>query len=136
MVNVNVALGPTGTTKLNVTDLSAVLEDVHDAHGNWYGIGLRLGLEQTVLQGIKKEYSNTKEMLCEMLGEWLKQVTPVPTWVALIEALRSKTVNEPSLAKQLEKCHILPHSRHGKCNNTSNRKNISRNVHQCRDGKL
>ena len=108
------ALGPTGTSKLNVTDLSAVLEDVHDAHGNWYGIGLRLGLEQTVLQGIKKEYSNTKEMLCEMLGEWLKQVTPVPTWAALIGALQSKTVNEPSLAEHLiEKHHIiLPH---GKC---------------------
>ena len=96
-----------------MTDLSAVLEDVHDAHGNWYGIGLRLGLEQTVLQGVEKEYSNTKEMLREMLGKWLKQVTPVPTWVALIDALRSKTVNEPSLAEQLEKRHIspLPHGK-------------------------
>ena len=111
MVNVNVALGPAGTSKLNVTDLSAVLEEVHDAHGNWYGIGLRLGLEQTVLQGVEKEYSRTEEMLREMLGYWLKQVTPMPSWVALIEALRSKTVKEPSLAKQLEKRHISPHSK-------------------------
>ena len=108
-----VTLVPAGTSKLDVSDLSAVLEDIHDAHDKWYGIGLRLGLTQTVLKGLEQEYQKTEEMLREMLGHWLKQVTPAPTWDALFQALRSKTVNEPSLAEQLlEKHHILPH---GKC---------------------
>ena len=112
----NVTLGPAGTSKLDVSDLSAVLEDVHDAHGKWYGIGLRLGLAQTVLKGIEQEYSKTEEMLREMLGHWLKQVTPAPTWSALFQALKSKTVNEPSLAEQLlVNHHISPLPHDGRC---------------------
>ena len=105
---------PTGTSKLNADDLGNVLEAVHDAHSQWYGIGLQLRLASAVLEGIEQQYSRTEDMLREMLKQWLKQVDPVPSWVALIEALRSKTVNEPSLAEQLEKHHISPLP-HGKC---------------------
>ena len=110
-----IALGPAGTSKLDENDLKAVLEAVHDAHGKWHGIGLQLGLAPPVLRGIEQQYANTADMLREMLGKWLKQVDPVPTWVALIGALKSKTVNEPGLAEQLiEKHHIIPLP-HGKC---------------------
>lgn len=99
------------TSKLNGDDLCDVLEAVHDAHSQWHGIGLQLRLPPPTLEGIEKEYSNSKDMLREMLKHWLKQVTPMPSWVTLIEALRSKTVNEQGLAEELEKKHILPPSR-------------------------
>ena len=81
------------------------MEDVHDGHSKWYGIGLQLGLKPSVLDGMQG--SDTTEMLREMLKRWLKNVDPIPTWVALIKALRSKTVDEPTLAEQLEEKHQI-----------------------------
>ena len=58
----NATNSPASTSKLNETDLSVVLEEVHDAHSQWYGIGLQLG----VLEGIKKQYSKTEDNICYM----------------------------------------------------------------------
>ena len=66
-----------------------------------------LDLYQNVLEGIKDQCSTSTESLREMLRHWLKLVSPMPTWVALIEALRSKTVNEPKVADQLEEKHQI-----------------------------
>ena len=79
----------------------------------WY-IGLQLGLASTVLEGIEHQYARTEDMLRAMLKEWLKQVDPVPTWVALIRALKSKTVKEPSLAEKLVGEHHISPLPHGK----------------------
>ena len=106
-----IAPGPAGTAKLHGDDLGIVVEAVYGARYKWYGIGLQLGLVPSVLEGIEQQYSGTEDRLRVLLTHWLKQVDPVPSWVTLIEALRSKTVSELRLAKQLEKYYILPHSK-------------------------
>ena len=103
-----ISMFPADTSKLNVNDLHVVLEEVHDAHSQWQGIGLQLRLASPVLEGIEQQYSKTEDRLREILKQWLKQATPVPCWDALVEALKTKTVNEPKLAKQLSLSH-------GKC---------------------
>ena len=82
-----------------------VLEEVHDAHSQWHGIGLQLRLASPVLESIEQRYSKTEDMLREMLKHWLKQATPMPCWESIVEALKTKTVNQPRLAKQLSHSH-------------------------------
>ncbi len=40
-----------------------------------------------------------------MLGEWL-QSSPNPTWSELVEALRSRRINRPEIAAEIEDKYI------------------------------
>ena len=42
-----------------------------------------------------------------MLTLWLKQVDPLPTWSALITALKQPTIGLQQLAEQIENMHII-----------------------------
>jgi hypothetical protein len=42
----------------------------------------------------------------EMLTRWLKQVDPPPTWTALVAALQDPTIEEGSLAEQVESKYV------------------------------
>ena len=102
---------------LGLDDLADVLEEVLGSSTKWYEIGLRLKLSIEKLDGITSQFSDPRRCLCEMLKEWLKGVGGSrPTWGALVEALRSQTVEEPKLADQLEAKHCQPERKsQGKC---------------------
>lgn len=91
---------------LFVDDLGDVLEETLCSSTKWYKIGLRLRVPVPKLDGIRSQFSDQEECLCEMLKEWLKGAAGTkPTWEVLIEALKSQTVREPRLAHQLEAKH-------------------------------
>ena len=94
---------------LGERDLGNVVEEVFDAHAKWYDLGLQLGVQGGTLDGIRNQFQNPKDALREMLMVWLKMVDPKPTWTALIDALRSRTVGKYQLAQALEHkyCPIL-----------------------------
>ena len=85
------------------------MEEVFDAHAKWYNLGLQLGVRGGTLDGIRNQYQDPKDALREMLKVWLKMVDPKPTWAALVDALRKKTVERFQLATELEHkyCPIL-----------------------------
>ena len=78
-----------------------VMEELADVRAKWYNIGLGLGLSVGTLDGIKADHSNTSDCLREALKTWLKNLPP-PTWSKVLEALRTQTVAEASLAAHLE----------------------------------
>ena len=72
------------------------LSDVNE----WLKLGLALGLRQPTLESIT---SNHK---IEMLTMWLNQVDGCrPSWSALVEALRSPTVQKPTVADAIVRSH-------------------------------
>ena len=90
-------------------DLGEVLEEILASTTKWYKIGLRLKVTVDKLDGIRSQFSDPGDHLCEMLKEWLKGAAGSrPTWAALVEALRSQMVGEPKLADQLEAKHCQP----------------------------
>ena len=54
-------------------------------------------------------YSDSLDLMREMLKHWLKTSTdPPPTWEAVITALRSPLVNEKTVAAELEFKYCAP----------------------------
>ena len=67
-------------------------------------IGIELDLKKPDLDAIETNFGSNDLTKCftEMLTLWLKQVDPLPTQRALVEALRSPIVNLGQLAESIE----------------------------------
>ena len=92
-----------------VPSLGALLSELHSVCANWYSIGLQLDIPHTTLDCFAHDNSNPKDSMREMLKYWLKKtVDPPPTWEAVVTALRSRTVDEQSVAEQLESKYCAP----------------------------
>ena len=54
-------------------------------------------------------HSDPSDLMREMLKHWLqKAINPPPTWGTVITALRSRSVNEQSVAELLESKYCIP----------------------------
>ena len=74
----------------------------------WFELGLALGLKQPTLAEIRSNHENhEKDCKIEMLTKWLTEVDQCqPSWNALVEALRSPTVQCNATANTIEKNYL------------------------------
>ena len=83
-------------------ELQELVEELHDVKTKWKTIGTQLKVPRPTLQTIEVRYKdNPEEAFTEMMDEWLKQADE-PSWPAIAKALRSRSVSEPRLAKNVE----------------------------------
>ncbi len=87
--------------RLVPNDLVTVLTELREVRADWYDIGLALNLTPGDLDAIKGPYKDSKECLRETIKEWLN-TSPDPSWVVLVQALRSPIVGRESSARRLE----------------------------------
>ena len=104
-----VAAVPPGEELLKRGDVGSILEELLPAQNKSYELGLKLKLEQHVIDGIFNTYPQPQMRLLHILTEFLNSENPRPTWKAIIEAVKSPLVNIQPLARDLEAAH-LPHS--------------------------
>jgi hypothetical protein len=91
-----------GTDLLTTTDLSIIQNATWDARSKWCNIGLGLGIPVATLEAIcSSNQGDCERCYTKMLTEWLRRASPKPTWTALAEALRSRSVSMEHLAEQL-----------------------------------
>ena len=65
----------------------------------WKTIGTLLQVKNSSLNNIKKDNQNeSEECLQEMLGQWLRQVDPQPSWQALVDVVKEV---DPNLADKI-----------------------------------
>jgi len=89
--------------------LKTLLHALYPVRTSWYNIGLELNIPNTTLNMFSQNYSDQLDLMREMLKEWLKITDdPLPTWEAVVTALRSSAVNEKSIAAQLESKYCVP----------------------------
>ena len=94
--------------------LKALLNELHPVRDSWFKIGLQLDIPYTELICFRKAHSDLADQMCEMLMHWLNTaVDPPPSWEAVVTALRSPSVNEMTVAAQLESkyCLLMQHVR-------------------------
>lgn len=87
---------------LSTKDLKTAIELLYSIRVKWYDIGLQLEVDVGTLESIKSCYADPSECLREMLKEWLKSISPPPTWTLLASALRASPVNEELIAQKAE----------------------------------
>ena len=86
--------------RLTKDDLKIVRNELLKAASKWYDLGLELGLSVDYLDTINKD--NPQDCLREMLTYWLSCLDLEPSWKQVITALRSRAVNYPALAEEIE----------------------------------
>ena len=88
-------------SKLELNDLKFVRQELYSVKEKWLDIGMELGASPTELRKIaethKQDYSICLNL---MLMQWLESGDA--SWKILCEALKSSTVNEPSLSTELQ----------------------------------
>ena len=87
------------TVALNENSLKHLVNDLYIVRKKWKWIGLGLGVKSSELDAM---CGSLLECLYSMLSEWVKGVDPGPSWEELVAVLRSPTVDETGLAKELE----------------------------------
>ena len=89
--------------------LNTVRNEIHDARTMWYDIGLELKVPESTLKSIESRYEDDKICLREVIAAWLRAGDNA-TWESLVDALRTRVVDEPRLAAELEAkyCSEIP----------------------------
>ena len=80
-----------------------VLDELMDKS---YELGVKLMVPASKVESIHKTYKKPRSRLLQVLVEFLNQETPPPTWTAIVDALRSRTVNLFELAGRVEAAHF------------------------------
>ena len=87
--------------QLCIDDLQDVFSRIIKAKKNWFELGLDLGIQADILEGIESYKNSDKAHLREMLTHWLRS-SPSRTWKDICDALRSDTVRQDVLADAIE----------------------------------
>ena len=89
--------------RLSVDDLGEVQRKLFAVRNEWYNLGLELGQRAATLDSIDAKYnSDPSQCFRQVLKEWLKGVNPPPTWQAMVNALKSPTVEQSHLAEKIQ----------------------------------
>ena len=86
---------------LELNDLRRVQDSVWEARVQWYNLGLGLDITADTLDSIElANAQNPDRCFRAMLTKWLREHEK-PTWNALAEALRSRSVGLAHLAEEI-----------------------------------
>lgn len=81
------------TSQLSTHVLSTAINHLWPARSKWYLIGICLHIEVGTLEAIKRDYRDiSDDCLVALLTTWLRGTSPMPTWKALVDVLRSPPV--------------------------------------------
>ena len=89
---------------LTPDDARMILEELFEARNQSFVLGLALKLPFHKVKAIHWQYQNPRHCLLRVIIAFLKQMEP--TWRDIVEALRSRAVNLPDLARRVEAAHI------------------------------
>ncbi len=90
------------TSELTVEDLGKVYEELYEGRVQWENIGLKLGLNITMLDSIEIDRRKTEPCCLDMLKEWLTNGTN-RSWSALAGAMESPIIHLSNIAAALRK---------------------------------
>ncbi len=86
---------------LTLDDLNSVYKKLIKAAGNWFNLGLDLGLGFDTLNNISDKHRDNQIRLCEVLAVRLK--TGPLTYSEICQSLRAPTVERNDVAEAIEK---------------------------------
>ena len=93
---------PYDITLFSELNLRSVTNELVSVKGKWYHIGVQLGVDDTELEKIEKEYQEIDRRFSEVIKFWLRGNTSAAvSWKSLVEVLETPFVNEKGLAKTL-----------------------------------
>ena len=99
----------------SVPRLKDVVEELHEVKVKWRAIGIQLEVPSATLKMIAHTHkTDSEQAFADMIEEWLSQVDPEPSWSAIVDALRSRSVGEGHLASLIERKRCPHQAQHPK----------------------
>ncbi len=86
---------------LTLDELNSVYKNLIKAAGNWFNLGLDLGIGFDILNNISDKHRDNENCLREMLAVRLK--TSTLTYSEICQSLRAPTVGRNDVAEAIEK---------------------------------
>lgn len=83
-------------------DLKELVNDFKPVAVKWYAFGLQVGISMVELDIIKGRPSLVQDCFDAVIKEWLENGRSPPTKTTLLEALKSKSVNQARMASQID----------------------------------
>ena len=76
--------------------------------GQWYMLGLHLGLSNSVVDTIESDYHTIPERKKRMVQRWMSAPQLCPSWCFLVKALRKVGLNVAAerISKEHSKCFV------------------------------
>ena len=76
--------------------------------GQWYILGLHLGLSDSVVDTIERDYHTTPEKKKRMIQRWMSAPQLCPSWCSLVKALGEVGLNTAAerISKEHSKCFV------------------------------
>jgi hypothetical protein len=91
---------------LSPDDAGRILEELLEAQNQAHLLGLMMNVKPRDVEAIQATYQQPKDRLLHVIIAFLQQAEPMPTWRAIIEALKSPVVGLTALAMRLEAAHF------------------------------
>ena len=90
-------------------DAETVCKELLPVQNKSYELGLELKLPPSDVASIMHSaYLKQQERLIRIATEFTEHKEPRPTWRAIVDALRSSSVNNPQLAEEIERKYCVP----------------------------
>ena len=86
----------------DIPELRDLLDALQEKAAKWSSIGIQLNLSPDELDIIRADSNGAVECLTGVLRKWQSKTDPLPTWKAVIEALKAPALGEAVLANKLE----------------------------------
>ena len=96
---------------LTSNDAGKIMEELVEAQNHANLLGLMLNVKPDDVEAIEATYQNPKQRLLHVIIKFLEQADQSPTWKAIVQALRTRTVDLPRLAARLEERYVPNTSR-------------------------
>ena len=98
--------------ELTIEDLSTLVNELQAVRDIWFVLGVQLKVPLADLRCIRADYRDRcSECLLEMLSAWL-DITTLPTWQNVIDALCCAAVERPLVAENIRKRYCSHSSEH------------------------
>lgn len=87
---------------LTKKDQKKISKELSSLSGKWREIGIALAVSLSTLDKLEKSHRTLEQKLSGVVKEWLTMAGGGASWQAVVEALRSSTLRENRLARELE----------------------------------
>ena len=87
---------------LTKKDQKKISKELSPLSGKWREIGITLAVPVSTLDKVDKSHRTVEQKLSGVVKEWLTMAGGGASWQTVVEALRSSTLREHRLARDLE----------------------------------
>ena len=99
-------IAPDVDETLRPDDARTILEELLDAQNHAHLLGLMMNVKPRDVEAIQTTYQQPKDRLLHIIIAFLQQAEPMPTWRAIVDALKSPVVGLTALARRVEAAHF------------------------------